>query len=296
MGNVRTELQFKYPKLAEYGISWFGYYSNTEPCPSLEKHAHVNSYEICYLESGMQPYYIYSDSGEEALYRLYGGEVFVTRPGEYHSTGHFGQLRGRLFWVQLDVSSESLLDCTEERADMLRNALRDIAGERRILRLPPDIIQRLTEAYKRFKCGEPESDFCGCALLSLFILETAAFARGIGDESYRYGTVSQSVLRAVAYIHNNLLSPALSLDSVAEVMHYSRSYAAGEFRREIGLSVHEYILRAKAEYACDLLCEHTVTETALSLNFSSPQHFSKAFREHIGMTPTEYKKTASIEK
>jgi AraC-like DNA-binding protein len=64
------------------------------------------------------------------------------------------------------------------------------------------------------------------------------------------------------------------------------------FRREVGLSVHEYILNKKIEYACELLETHSITETAFLLNFSSSQHFSRVFKQHTGQTPGEFRKNA----
>jgi len=286
--NHRTELQLIYPHLRDFGIEWFGFYSNKTPLSGLERHNHENCYEICYLEQGMQPYFIYNEEhgSDGDLYRLYGGEVFITKPNEYHSTGEFRQLRGRLFWIQFDSSCPSLLGHSHERTVILQNALKGI--NRHMLRIPASAASKLTEAYDLMLVADDERFFRACELLTLFILELADFNRKISDETYRYGTVSAKGIEAISFIQNNLLSPDLNLDSVAQHLHYSRSYAMTAFKNEIGMTIHEYILRSRIEYACELLNTHSITETALILNFSSSQHFSKAFRDHTGMTPTEY--------
>ena len=130
--------------------------------------------------------------------------------------------------------------------------------------------------------------FRGCQLLSLFILELADFNKKITDESYHGKALSAKILDAVSFIENNLLNPELSVQTIADHLHFSRAYIMTAFRNEIGMTIHEYILRSKIEYACELLDNYSITETAFLLNFSSSQHFSRVFKEHIGMTPGDY--------
>ncbi len=62
------------PELLEVGIPCFGHYENHSSDVKLIPKHHNNCYEICFLESGMQPYYIYPDTNDldrQELYRLY---------------------------------------------------------------------------------------------------------------------------------------------------------------------------------------------------------------------------------
>ncbi|MBQ9116170.1 MAG: hypothetical protein IJY04_04025, partial [Clostridia bacterium] len=85
MANKRTILPDICPQLTEVGIPCFGYYKNKSADRRLSIHDHGSCYEICYLDKGMQPYYVHGENGKAELYRLKGGEVFVTRPHEKHS-------------------------------------------------------------------------------------------------------------------------------------------------------------------------------------------------------------------
>ena len=93
----------------------------------------------------------------------------------------------------------------------------------------------------------------------------------------------------MSFIDNNILNPDLDVKMIAEHLNYSKAYTMTIFRNETGMSVHEYIMRRKIEYARDLLETHSITETAFMLNFSSSQHFSKVFKSHTLMTPRSYK-------
>ncbi len=294
--NHRLEAHRISPRLGELGITYLGHYSNKTPEPYIRREHHDNNYEICYLESGMQPYHIHTSMDDEedtpTLYRVYGGETFITRPYELHSTGSFGQLRGRLYWIQLNVSCPTLLGHTPERVRMLVNALGSI--QQHLVRFPQSVSSRLTEAYHLILIPNEEHLFHACELLTLYILEMAEYCKKLRNEEHLSASVSPKGIEAITYIQNHLLSPDLSLDTVAEHLHYSRSYAMKAFKKEIGLTIHEYILQSKVNYACELLAVHSITETALLLNFSSSQHFSKIFREFTGSTPGEY--AASLHK
>jgi len=278
-----------YSELFEYGIQTFGYYTVKSHTDKLEKHDHGSSYEICFLEDGLQPYYIYTSHDTEEIamsYYLHGGEVFITHPYEIHSTGDFGQMRGRLCWIQIDSECPSLLMQSPKGVEILRQALKSLKNP--VIRVPPTISSRLTEAFRLILVMNNENFFRACELLSLFIMELADWNRTIKNTSSCTVSQSTKVLEATTFIQNNLFSSQLNLQAVAKHIHYSPSYTMTAFKNEMGITVHEYIQRCKIECACKLLLTHSVTETAMILCYSSSQHFSKVFKEHTGISPSEF--------
>ena len=82
-----------------------------------------------------------------------------------------------------------------------------------------------------------------------------------------------------------------SVHSLAEKLQYSDYYFSKLFRRETGMTVQEYILQQKMEYA-KLKLQSTslsVTQIADALNISSQSYFASSFRKYTGMTPTQYR-------
>jgi transcriptional regulator GlxA family with amidase domain len=65
------------------------------------------------------------------------------------------------------------------------------------------------------------------------------------------------------------------------------------FLRELGTTVHGYGEQQKLASARMLLggSNLSVKETAFRLGFMSPQHFSRWFRKHSGVSPTQLRKT-----
>lgn len=63
-------------------------------------------------------------------------------------------------------------------------------------------------------------------------------------------------------------------------------------------SIENYVIAQKIERAKELLVynELTLSEISYNLDYSSPQHLSRQFKQVTGLTPTEFKKIGKREK
>lgn len=83
-----------------------------------------------------------------------------------------------------------------------------------------------------------------------------------------------------------------SLDELSEITGYSYGYLSALFRKITGNTLSIYYRTKKLDAAKHLLKENklTVTEIATQLNYASLYAFSKAFRNHFGVSPQNFKK------
>lgn len=82
----------------------------------------------------------------------------------------------------------------------------------------------------------------------------------------------------------------LGLPSVAyfaEKLNLSANYFGDLIKKETGLSAKDYIQNKTIEEAKELIFDQgkTVNEIAYELGFKYPQHFSRLFKEKVGMSP-----------
>jgi AraC family transcriptional regulator len=101
----------------------------------------------------------------------------------------------------------------------------------------------------------------------------------------------QVVRQAMKYIHAHL-ERKLSLKEVAEAVAFSPYHFHRLFVRQTGETLHTYVLRVRLEEAARQLLEYrdaSVMEIAARTGFSGPPAFSRAFRAHFGMPPSEYR-------
>lgn len=98
------------------------------------------------------------------------------------------------------------------------------------------------------------------------------------------------------HISQNLRDPDLNLDRIAAALNCSKRHLHNAFADEENSLAH-YILRRRLQ-ACmrDLknpaLAGRTITDIALSWGFNNSAHFSRVFREHAGLAPSDYRQTA----
>lgn len=78
---------------------------------------------------------------------------------------------------------------------------------------------------------------------------------------------------------------------LAEQCGMSQTYFRRLFHNLYGISPKQYILSARLRWAKTMLknTEESVTEIAKSCGFDSVYYFSRAFRIHEGVSPTEYR-------
>jgi AraC-like DNA-binding protein len=83
------------------------------------------------------------------------------------------------------------------------------------------------------------------------------------------------------------LSRRWKLDEIAREIRGSPVYLTQVFQQVEGLPLYRYHLRLRLARALDLIGERAdLSALAQDLGFSSHSHFSAAFRQHYGVTPT----------
>src|SRR5215468_6142031 len=84
----------------------------------------------------------------------------------------------------------------------------------------------------------------------------------------------------------------LSLESLAQESGYSRVHFIRMFKAATGRSPHNYLLNMRVERVCELLSNPALSliDIALDCGFSSHSHMTRAFRQFLGITPSEYRR------
>jgi len=110
----------------------------------------------------------------------------------------------------------------------------------------------------------------------------------------RCGLPRYKLRRVMAYVDARLGGP-ISLDDLASVAGVSRFHFHRQFRKSVGVTPREYVLRARIERAKGLLTESdlTVGEVSGAVGFADQSHFSNIFRRVTAMTPRGFRNSMS---
>lgn len=107
-----------------------------------------------------------------------------------------------------------------------------------------------------------------------------------------FSSKEELVHQAKYYVQQNL-HEAIKVTQIAKSLGITPNYLYKLFIETNQVSIQEYILQSKIEYATVLLRnpEFNIKEVAEQLSFSSQNHFSNTFKRYMNISPTHYRKS-----
>ncbi|ERE06033.1 AraC family transcriptional regulator [Pseudogulbenkiania ferrooxidans] len=109
------------------------------------------------------------------------------------------------------------------------------------------------------------------------------------DKADRYARRFEKVLD---YIASHLDQP-LDVERLSQVAHFSRFHFHRQFSAYLGVGVARYILMQRlrrASYWLAFQPQRKITSIALDCGFDNPETFSRAFRQALGCSPSEFRR------
>lgn len=101
---------------------------------------------------------------------------------------------------------------------------------------------------------------------------------------------AQMLTQACDYIERNLDS-TIKLDNLGKIVGLSAFHAQRLFRRYLGISPRQYQQARRMErFRQNLITNDSVTTAIYEAGFTSTSRLYESANEHLGMTPTEYRK------
>lgn len=266
--------------LSRFGIDifdTFGRYNYHKMQSNLPKHSHQDMVEVCYLVRGHQSYFV----GEER-FDMYGGDIFITHPGEMHGTGSEPEEKGALYWFILKMPREGVdflgVDCRGaleifNRLNSLPKRLFKIGIELEL------IFKRIISIYTK----EPSTLNTIELKNQLLTLLLEIIQKG---ETQRERQYSLRITETLDYIDTNIFT-SVTLEGLAKRCSLSLSRFKHLFKVEVGIPPSEYIMRRKMDIAKELvLCkDYSISDVAYELDFSSASYFSTVFKQYHGLSP-----------
>ncbi len=94
------------------------------------------------------------------------------------------------------------------------------------------------------------------------------------------------------------LTADLSLKTLANMFHFNPSYLSALFKKEMGMTLTEYVNQKRIQYAVHLLIETDlkVQTIAAYCGIRNINYFIILFKKYTGKTPTEFKNNLHLEK
>lgn len=113
------------------------------------------------------------------------------------------------------------------------------------------------------------------------------------DTSYTNSSKYEKIAESIEFIKNNFNDPSLNNDTLASISNVSIVYFRKLFTELFGMSPMHYLRYIRIKKSEELLSSDynsSIADIAHLVGFSNIYHFSKAFKEDIGMSPSTYRK------
>ena len=188
-------------------------------------------------------------------------------PCSYHCNGSLSQLFFHFELTQPD------------QFDLMHNAT--ALG---ITECPPEKFKQLKTLCEG--AGYTEAFEITCAVYNM-VLEMNKGNRFRWDEAPTYSPCVASTINAI----KDNLSAQLRIDDLAQQSYISRSYLARQFRKEVGITIKQYIhqqLISTAQWRLSHT-DDSVEKISSDLGFCNQFYFSECFKKHCRVSPLQYR-------
>jgi AraC-like DNA-binding protein len=104
---------------------------------------------------------------------------------------------------------------------------------------------------------------------------------------------NQSMLKfmdTIAYINAHICE-RVTIVELAGRLNFNPTYFSNTFKRSFGITLQQYIILQKLEYACTrlLTTEQSISQISEDLQFADEPHFSRLFKKHFGVPPSKFR-------
>ncbi|MCC6805723.1 MAG: helix-turn-helix transcriptional regulator [Anaerolineae bacterium] len=133
--------------------------------------------------------------------------------------------------------------------------------------------------------------------LALAFQAVSRFCEPLMDSMWRRARSISKYRALLSHIQENI-SPAMRIDQLADFMNMSRSALSKAFRRDMGISLKEYLTWIQMERAMNLLSstDLTIEEIVFQLGYTNAPYFYRSFKKIVGESPGKYRQLNTEEK
>ena len=230
-----------------------------------------NNIEILYFTNGTGTAII--DSEE---YKVSANDIFIINSNNIHAVHSKDTISYHCLIVDSDFCAANGINCTEIEYDgLIRSEKAEALYKKAISEL---------DGNAPFKEAG-----CKAAVLELMTYLSRNFASAVSKKTISEKNTSENIRLAIGYIRSHL-NEKLNIEEIADEVGLSKYHFAREFKKVTGFTIVSYINTLRCRKAKKLLQknEQSIHEIALKCGFENDSYFSKTFKKHMGLLPSEY--------
>lgn len=276
-------------RIEELNPTFLFTWKGTRDVDEDEYHSH-DHLELAFILSGVGRYHI-----EGVIYDVKEGDLLILNPGVRHQAlrSEIGDLVTTEFFVGF-----SDIQLPEYPANFL-----PVPDGGHIIHTVGEFKQKIAKLCAAMDaenqvCKEGRYFMLKSYLMQMILLvirEQCETISPTGGYSFESVNKKYVVERIVTYFEEHY-SEKISLDQIAENMYLSPFYISKIFKSEIGDTPIRYLINIRLEKAKSLLesdSTGSIQEIAALVGYDDAYHFSKLFKKHYGVSPSQVRKSAA---
>lgn len=243
--------------------------------------------EVAFVLSGVGKYHI-----EDDIYDIHEGDLIILNPGVKHQA---------LYVKEAEVpTTEFFVGFSDIQLPGFPANFLPIPDGAYMIHTTGELRQKL---FKICSAMEAEKAVCRegryfmlkaylMQMLLLIIREQCEPVVSAGGYAFESMNKKYVVEQLVNYLEDHY-NEKVSLDQIAENMYLSPFYISKIFKSETGDTPIRHLINIRLEKAKELLEKgygRSIQEIAAMVGYDDAYHFSKLFKKHYGITPSQAKK------
>ena len=254
--------------------------THSHQCYTVFPHVHGNCFELTHAMDGKG---VIFTNGIEIPIRA--GETYLSFPGDIHGITSDREEPLKFAFFAFRLESGELSEIFEQIIRLHNDPSKRIFIHQGIENLISNGISELIldDPYSHRLLSSIANQ-----LVCYIIREFAGDRR---NTKLRVGTPQELCYQMMNYINTHIYGMT-NLTELSDYCGYSYSYLSDVFRKTTGETLADYHTERRMEVSVMLMQQnqYSVSQIAQMLQYSSIYSFSRSFKKHFGLSPTQYRK------
>lgn len=250
---------------------------------TIDEHKHSDYYELSIITSGHGT--ITTNGIESAVEK---DDIYLSLPHDRHRLDSAVDSRMNYYFFAFRVTDKTLGKQMKILARLMKNERRRIFRSDTLTQLVAAAIAEI-DSFRLYK------DSYISALFTQAIIQILRSNIDHTVKDKRFDTKKEICYQIMSYINAHIYT-LTNLTDLSAALNYHYPYLSKTFVETTSQTISDYYIEQRLETACMLIREGNLSITQISdkLHYSSIYAFSKAFKNHYGVSPKEYKNTIEI--
>lgn len=250
-----------------------------------EKH---DFWEILYVDKGEA----IATAGDKDIF-LKQGDIIFHKPNEWHNVRANNKVAPNFFIMTFSSKSKAM-KLFENKVFTISDTQKTLLSK--VLNESTKIFEN--DLSKPYDCLKKRKNipFGTQQLVKLYFTEFLISLVRIDESKTRltlkHYTENNIFNTITDFMHNNI-SNKITFDEIAQYANLSASTVKRLFKETVNMGAVDYFIKLKIDYAKKYIREgeYNISQIASILGYDNIHYFSKQFKIHTDMSPTEYAKT-----